>query len=129
MAYGRIQRGRTSPLKNHKNIGFPSNIGADPIKITKLPSQHLMLGHHRHASKTPFKWRCCRADDGPLIVVFGYSLPSSKIKKIIKVGPPLTKLFLDTRLWPLTDVNSLFLLNTLTLFGCISTKNCIRIAS
>ena len=23
------------PLKNHKNIGFPSNIGPDPLKITK----------------------------------------------------------------------------------------------
>ena len=38
------------PLKNHKNIGFPSNTGPDPWKITRLPSQHLMLGHQRHAS-------------------------------------------------------------------------------
>ena len=27
-------------LKNHKNIGFLSNTGLDPLK---------MLGHHRHA--------------------------------------------------------------------------------
>ena len=27
-------------LKNHKNIGFISNTGSDPLKITKLPSQH-----------------------------------------------------------------------------------------
>ena len=40
-------------LKNHRSIGFPSNIGPDPLEITKLPSQHLMLGHHRQASKTP----------------------------------------------------------------------------
>ena len=42
------------PLKNHKDIGFPSNIDLDPLKITKLPSQHSMLGHHLHASETPF---------------------------------------------------------------------------
>ena len=51
--HARIQR---IHLKNHKNIGFLSNTGRDPLKITKLPSQHSMLGHHRHASETPFKW-------------------------------------------------------------------------
>ena len=35
------------PLENYKNIGFLSNTGLDPLKITKLPSQHSMLGHHR----------------------------------------------------------------------------------
>ena len=35
-----------TPLNNRKNIGFPSNIGPNPLKITKLPSQHSMLGHH-----------------------------------------------------------------------------------
>ena len=49
--------GPYSPLKNHKNIGFLSNTGPDPLKITKLLSQHSMLGHHRPASETPFKWR------------------------------------------------------------------------
>ena len=29
----------------------------DPLKITKLPIQHLMLGHHRPASEMPFKRR------------------------------------------------------------------------
>ena len=33
-------------------IGFRSS-----PKMTKLPSQHSMSGHHRHASETPFKWR------------------------------------------------------------------------
>ena len=33
------------PLKNHKTVGFLSNTGPDPLKITKLPSQHPMLGH------------------------------------------------------------------------------------
>ena len=50
------------PLKNHKNIGFSSNTGLDSLKITKLPSQHLIMGHHRHASETAFRWR---TDDGP----------------------------------------------------------------
>ena len=40
-----------------QNIGFPSNIDPDPLKITKLPSQHSMVGHYRHASETPFQWR------------------------------------------------------------------------
>ena len=36
------------PLKNHKNIGYFT-------KVTKLPSQHSMLGLHLPASETPFK--------------------------------------------------------------------------
>ena len=39
-----------------KVIGFHSNTGPDPLKITKLPSQHSMLGHHRRASESPLKW-------------------------------------------------------------------------
>ena len=49
--------GPPPPLKNHKNIGFLSNSGPDPLKTTKLPSQHSMLGYHQHTSETPFKWR------------------------------------------------------------------------
>ena len=45
---------RDPTLKNRKNIGFLCNTRLNPLKITKLPSQHLMLDHHRHASKTPF---------------------------------------------------------------------------
>ena len=33
-------RGSGPPLKNHKNIGFLSTTGPDPLKITKLLSQH-----------------------------------------------------------------------------------------
>ena len=56
----RIQRrgaGVRTPWKITKNIGFLGNSGSDSHKITKLPSQHLMLGHHRYTSETPFKWR------------------------------------------------------------------------
>ena len=49
--------GRPDPLKNHKNIVLHSNMGPDPLKMTSLPRQQLMLGHHKHASETPFKWR------------------------------------------------------------------------
>ena len=42
-------------LENYKNIGFLCNTGPDPLKITKLPSQHSMLGHHGPASEMPFK--------------------------------------------------------------------------
>ena len=45
-----IQTPPPPPLKNHKNIEF-----LDPLKFSKLPSQHSTLGHHRHASETPFK--------------------------------------------------------------------------
>ena len=49
--------GPTPPLENHKNIGLLSKTGPDSLKITKLPSQHSLLGHLRHASETPFKRR------------------------------------------------------------------------
>ena len=66
---------RTPPLKNLKNTGFLSNTGADPLKnqkatkpaFKKLRSQHSILGHHRHASKTPFKLRIV---SGPVMALF-----------------------------------------------------------
>ena len=52
-----------------------------------------MLIHHLPASETPFQWR---ADDGPFIAVYAYSIPPPPPhqlkKKYIKFGPPLTKL-------------------------------------
>ena len=113
-----IQRGdRVSgldPLKNHKNIGFLSNTGPAPWKITKLPSQHSMLGHHWPASEMPFiiglpvkcysssarqqnaihlMAFCWRADDGLLLLLFGSSFPSSKkTQKTSELDPPLAKL-------------------------------------
>ena len=49
--------GGLDPPEKSQNIGFLSNTGPDPLKITKLSFQHSMLGHHQHASETPFKWR------------------------------------------------------------------------
>ena len=40
------------PPENSQKIGFLSNTGPNPQRITKLPSQHSMLGHHLHASET-----------------------------------------------------------------------------
>ena len=53
-----------------------------------------MLGHHRHASETPFKWRFA---DRPMYAhVWWYLDPLSK-KNIVKVGHPLTDV-LDPRM-------------------------------
>ena len=60
------------PLKNHKNIEFPSNTGPDPLKnhnATKPAAS--MFSHHRPASETPFK---CRFTGGPMIVHFKWYL-------------------------------------------------------
>ena len=47
-----------------------------------------MFGHHLPASQTPFKWHF--ADDGPLLVVFGYSFPSSTKKACQSLTPCIT---------------------------------------
>ena len=49
-------RGLDPPGKSH-NIESLSNTGPDPLKITKLSSQHSMLGYHWHASEMLFKWQ------------------------------------------------------------------------
>ena len=61
------QGGLDPPLKNHKYIGFFRNTGPDPLKITKLPSQDSMLGHHRHY----LKGVSLAAGDGLILVLFG----------------------------------------------------------
>ena len=51
-------QGVRTPPENHKNIGFLSNTGLDPLlnyKATKPPSQHSKLGNHWPVSETPFK--------------------------------------------------------------------------
>ena len=59
--------GGPDPPEKSQNtcIGFLSNTGPDiPWKFVKLQSQHSMLGHHRHTSETPLKWRFA---DGPMM--------------------------------------------------------------
>ena len=62
------RQGVPTPPPNHKNIGSLSNTGPDFLKITNLPSRNSELGHHRHVIYMAFRWR---ADDGPILVVFG----------------------------------------------------------
>ena len=95
------------PWKITKLKSFSAILVRIPWKVTKLSSQNSMLGHHRHASETPFKWRLLasrrgpafrwRADDGPLLVAFGSSLLSSTTppppQKKVKIGPPSDKTF------------------------------------
>ena len=88
--HARIQRGggtenSDKSLKNHKNIGFLSNTGPDPLKNYKAAKPAFNVGPSSARQRNAIKRR---ADDGPLIVVFGSSLPSSTKKN----GPPLTKL-------------------------------------
>ena len=61
------------PTEKSQIIVFLSNTGPDAMK--NLLSQHSMLGHHRHASKTPFKWRLT---GGPMMARLQWYLdPSS----------------------------------------------------
>ena len=61
----------TPPLKNHNTIGFPSNTGPDLQKNHKVTKPVFNVGpsYVRQA----FRWQ---ANVGPLMVVFGTSLPS-----------------------------------------------------
>ena len=81
------------PKKKHKNIGFLSDTGPDPLKITKLPSQHLKLGSYRHVSETQFKWRF---NGRPMMAPFSAIwILSPLIKKNhhVRVGPLSGKTF------------------------------------
>ena len=87
----------TQTPEKSQNTGILSNTGPDCLKITKLPNQHSILGHHliictpaKH-HEMAFHW--C-AVDSLLIVVFGSS--PHHLKKI-KVGHPLPN-FLDQRM-------------------------------
>ena len=70
------------PLKNHKNIGFHSNTGPDPLKNHKVTIQcWAIIG-------PPAKSHV----NGVFIVIFGLSIPSLTKKEIVKFILPLTKL-------------------------------------
>ena len=79
-------------MKNHKNIGFSSNKGLDPLKNCSYQASiqcWAIIGMPAKRHLIVFR---LQVDVGPLIVVLGSSLPSSIAKKVVKVGPPLTKL-------------------------------------
>ena len=56
-------QGVRTPLKNHKNIGFRSNTGPDPLKNHKVTKPAFNV-----RSSSAFRWR---ADDGSILVVLG----------------------------------------------------------
>ena len=89
-------RGSGPPLKNHKLIGFLSNTDLDPLKITKLLGQNSMLGHHRHASETPFKWHFAGGPIMSRLLRYLDPHPLIQYKKNKQKNPskldPLTKL-------------------------------------
>ena len=70
--------GGLDPPEKSQNIGGFSNIGPDPLKNYKIPSQHSILGHYLHASElNGVRWR---DDDGPPIEVYVW-IPSPLLKK------------------------------------------------
>ena len=73
-------------------------------EIGLVPRQHSRLSHRRPTSEMPFEMAFCwQSDDGPFIVLFGSSMPSSP-KENIKFGPPLTKLSGSAHVLCLTDI-------------------------
>ena len=78
MVHVRIQRGDRGsgppPLKNHKNKGFLSNTGPDSLENKKTictkPAFNVgpTSARQLNAIQMAFRWR---ADDGPILVVFG----------------------------------------------------------
>ena len=97
LSHARIQRGgdrrsSTPTRKNHKNIGFLSNTGPDPLNNHKATKPAFNVGpslaRQRKAIEMAFFWG---ANVSPLLVVFG-SPHLKKTQKNVKVGPPLKKL-------------------------------------
>ena len=65
-------------VKNHKNIGFLSNTGPDPLKNCKAAKPAYNVGQSSARLRNAIKMASCwRADDGPFIVIFGSSFSSS----------------------------------------------------
>ena len=56
-----------TPLKNHKNIGYLGTTGPDSMENYKATKPAFHVGHHGHASQTPFKWRFA---GGPMMARF-----------------------------------------------------------
>ena len=83
------------PLKNYKNIGFLSNSGPDPLKNHNAPEPAFNVGPSSVCQRNNhLRGISLRADDGPLIVVFGSSHPSSTtLKKEHLSWAPSDKIF------------------------------------
>ena len=85
--------------KKKKKIGFPCNIDLDPLKTTKLPSQHSMVAHYRHARETPFQWRFA---GGPILARILWCLDplsSHQLRKTLSNLDHLLQNFLHPRMF------------------------------
>ena len=89
----------TTPLKNHKTIGFPINVSPDTLKNHKATRPTFNVGpsstRQRSAISMAFRWR---ADDCPFLSgIWILSLSTHQLKKQTKkkagVGPPSYKTF------------------------------------
>ena len=74
------------PPENHKNIGFSSNTGDDPLKNRRYQASIQCLAIIGTPAKRHLMAFCWPAYDDPLIVVLGLSIPSSTEKKVFKDG-------------------------------------------
>ena len=81
------------PPESYKFIGFLSNTCLDLLNITKLPSQHSIWVIIGPPAGRHFNGVLLGANDGPLIVVFGSSLPLLT-KKTCQSWTPSDKIFL-----------------------------------
>ena len=88
----RLNRAQVNPApappplwKITKNIWFLSNNGLYPLKNLKATKPAFDVGPSSVCQPNTL----LGANDGSLTVVFGFSLPSSTKKKIVKIGPPL----------------------------------------
>ena len=59
-------------LKNHKHKGFLSITGPDPLKNDKATKPDSMLGRHRHANETPFKYRMVNANKNEVALLIHF---------------------------------------------------------
>ena len=64
-------QGNRTPLENHKNIGFLSNTGPDPLKSRSYLASIQYWAIIGMPAKRHLMMFCWQADDGPLIVVLG----------------------------------------------------------
>ena len=70
------------PLENHKNLGFLSNTGPDPLKITKLPSQHSIWA----IIGTPAKRHLNCVAGGPMMARYSGRVKTSNFGRFFAVS-------------------------------------------
>ena len=88
--------GGSDPLKNHNTIGLQPYWPGSPEKSQVYKASIQCWAINGTTVKLHFNGVCWRADVGPLMVVFGSSLPSSTKKKTLSKSDPLWQNFLDS---------------------------------